>query len=66
MFFWIRPIPGFPQEYQVILADTGEVIEFCDPRIQQIMATLEELFGIEELHHSLQIYAWKMADQESP
>jgi len=43
----------------VILADTGEVLEFCDPRIQQIKATLEELFDIEVLHHNLNIYARK-------
>ena len=47
------------QHDHVILADTGEVLEFCDPRIQQIKATLEELFGIEVLHHSLHIYARK-------
>ena len=41
----------------IILADTGEVIEFCDPRVQQIKATVEALFGIEVLHHSLNIYA---------
>jgi Fur family ferric uptake transcriptional regulator len=45
----------------VILADTGEVLEFCDPRIQQIKATLEELFDIEVMHHSLNIYARKRA-----
>ncbi|MGY8916954.1 MAG: Fur family transcriptional regulator [Flavobacteriales bacterium] len=47
------------QHDHVIIADTGEVLEFCDPRIQQIKATLEELFGIEVLHHSLNIYARK-------
>ncbi|MBT7651703.1 MAG: transcriptional repressor [Flavobacteriales bacterium] len=47
------------QHDHVIIADTGEVIEFCDPRIQQIKATLEEHFGIEVLHHSLNIYARK-------
>ncbi|MDE0722228.1 MAG: transcriptional repressor [Flavobacteriales bacterium] len=47
------------QHDHVIIADTGEVIEFCDPRIQQIKATLEENFGIEVLHHSLNIYARK-------
>mgnify|MGYP003340545778 CR=1 FL=1 len=45
------------QHDHVILADSGEVLEFCDPRIQQIKATLEELFDIEVLHHSLNIYA---------
>ena len=45
------------QHDHVILADTGEVLEFCDPRIQQITSTLEELFGIEVLHHSLHVFA---------
>ena len=49
------------QHDHVILADSGEVLEFCDPRIQQIKATLEELFDIEVLHHSLNIYARKRA-----
>ena len=49
------------QHDHVILADTGEVLEFCDPRIQQIKATLEELFDIEVMHHSLNIYARKRA-----
>jgi Fur family ferric uptake transcriptional regulator len=36
-------------------------LEFCDPRIQQIKATLEEIFDIEVMHHSLNIYARKRA-----
>ena len=51
------------QHDHVILADTGEVLEFCDPRIQQIKATLEELFDIEVLHHNLNIYARKRTKQ---
>ena len=51
------------QHDHVILADTGEVLEFCDPRIQQIKATLEELFDIEVLHHNLNIYARKRTPQ---
>ena len=47
------------QHDHVIISDSGEVIEFCDPRIQQIKATLEKQFGIEVLHHSLNIYARK-------
>jgi len=30
------------QHDHVILTDTGEVIEFCDPRIQAIKKTIEE------------------------
>ena len=39
--------------------DTGEVIEFCDPRIQTIKQTIEEIFGIEIHNHSLYFYANK-------
>jgi Fur family ferric uptake transcriptional regulator len=35
------------QHDHIIMTDTGEVIEFCDPRIQQIKQTMEEMFGIE-------------------
>ncbi|MGF1564785.1 MAG: Fur family transcriptional regulator [Flavobacteriales bacterium] len=45
------------QHDHIILSETGEVLEFCDPRIQQIKSTLEEIFGIEILHHSLNFYA---------
>lgn len=56
------------QHDHVIIADTGEVLEFCDPRIQQIKATIEELFGVEVLHHSLNIYARKRSsgDAQTP
>ena len=30
----------------VILTDTGEVIEFCDPRIHSIKQTIEDVFDI--------------------
>jgi Fur family ferric uptake transcriptional regulator len=40
----------------VILTDTGEVIEFCDPRIQSIKKTIEEVFDIEITNHSLYFY----------
>jgi Fur family ferric uptake transcriptional regulator len=47
------------QHDHVILTDTGEVIEFCDPRIQQIKATIEELFNVDINHHSLYFYGTK-------
>ena len=40
----------------VILTDTGEVIEFCDPRIQSIKKTIEEVFDINITNHSLYFY----------
>lgn len=47
------------QHDHIILTDTGEVLEFCDPRIETIKQTLEEIFDIEILHHSLNFYAQK-------
>ena len=40
------------QHDHIILTDTGEVIEFCDPRIQSIKQTIEEVFDIEISKHS--------------
>jgi Fur family ferric uptake transcriptional regulator len=47
------------QHDHIILTDTGEVIEFCDPRIHQIKKTLEELFGVEIQSHSLNFFGRK-------
>ena len=44
------------QHDHIILSDTGEVIEFCDPRIQSIKATIEEIFDIKVESHSLYFY----------
>lgn len=45
------------QHDHVICTDTGEVLEFCDPRIQHIKKTIEEVFGVKVLHHTLYLYA---------
>ncbi|MEO0571633.1 MAG: transcriptional repressor [Bacteroidota bacterium] len=44
------------QHDHVILTDTGEVLEFCDPRIQLIKKTIEEIFDVEISNHSLYFY----------
>lgn len=46
----------------VILTDTGEVIEFCDPRIQSIKKTIEEVFDIQITNHSLYFYGNRKKD----
>ena len=43
------------QHDHVILTDTGEVIEFCDPRIQSIKQTIEEVFDISSFKTAPQI-----------
>lgn len=47
------------QHDHVILTDTGEVMEFCDPRIQSIKKTIEEVFDIKINNHSLYFYGTK-------
>ena len=47
------------QHDHVILTDTGEVIEFCDPRVQIIKKTIEETFDIDIYNHSLYFYGTK-------
>ena len=51
---------GSKQHDHLIYTDTGEVVEFCDPRIQTIKATIEELFGVSIDHHSLVFYGEKV------
>jgi Fur family ferric uptake transcriptional regulator len=50
------------QHDHVILTDTGEVIEFCDPRIQSIQKTIEEVFNINITNHSLYFYGTRKND----
>ncbi|MDB3887345.1 transcriptional repressor [bacterium] len=47
------------RQHDHIILDNGEVIEFCDPRIQNIKATLEEMFDVKISHHSLNFYGFK-------
>jgi len=46
----------FDRQHDHVILDDGEVIEFCDPRIQSIKKTIEEVFDIEILNHSLYFY----------
>ena len=47
------------QHDHLIMTDSGEVIEYCDPRIQMIKKTIEEIFDIEVHNHSLYLYGTK-------
>ncbi len=37
----------FDQQHDHVILSNGEVIEFCDPRIENIKKTIEEVFNIE-------------------
>jgi len=51
------------QHDHVILTDTGEVVEFCDPRIQSIKKTIEEVFDIKINTHSLYFYGTRNKEE---
>ncbi len=54
----------FNQHDHIICTDTGEVLEFCDPRIENIKRSLEELFDIDIMHHSLYFYGTRKAKKK--
>lgn len=53
------------QHDHIIFTDSGEVKEFCDPRIQHIKKTIEEVFDIEIHNHSLYFYGTKKKDSST-
>jgi Fur family transcriptional regulator, ferric uptake regulator len=52
----------FKQHDHFINLDTGDVMEFCDPRVQQILETVEKELGVNITHHSLTFYGRKKKD----
>lgn len=49
----------FDKQHDHLILDSGEVIEFCDPRIQTIQKTIEEVFNVNISKHSLYFYGTK-------
>lgn len=47
---------GFKQHDHIICVDCGKVLEFCDPRIQQIKSMMGDLMHFTITHHSLNLY----------
>lgn len=48
------------QHDHLIIEDTNEVVEFCDPRIHLIKKTIEEVFKVKIHKHSLTFYGTKL------
>ncbi len=46
----------YKQHDHFISVDTGKVLEFCDPRIQEIKDAVEKLLNVKVTHHSLTFY----------
>ncbi len=49
----------FDKQHDHVILDSGEVFEFCDPRIQTIQKTIEDVFDIDIHNHSLYFYGTK-------
>lgn len=47
---------GYKQHDHLICVDCNQVLEFCDPRIQNIQNTVGEVLDFKVLHHSLILY----------
>ncbi len=47
---------GYKQHDHLICIECGKVLEFCDPRIQNIKNMMGELMKFEVLSHSLNLY----------
>jgi Fur family transcriptional regulator, ferric uptake regulator len=47
---------GYKQHDHLICVECNQVMEFCDPRIQNIQNTVGEILNFRVLHHSLILY----------
>lgn len=47
---------GYKQHDHIICVDCKKVVEFCDPRIQQIRTMMGELLNFKITHHTLYCY----------
>jgi Fur family ferric uptake transcriptional regulator len=46
----------FDRQHDHLILENGEVVEFCDPRIETIKKTIEEVFDVSISNHSLYFY----------
>ncbi|MCF8227765.1 MAG: transcriptional repressor [Bacteroidales bacterium] len=53
----------FQQHDHFICVENGKVLEFCDPRIQEIKESVEKLLNVKVTHHSLTFYG-KCEDED--
>lgn len=47
---------GYKQHDHILCVDCKKVVEFCDPRIQQIKSMMGDLLNFTITHHSLNLY----------
>lgn len=56
---------GFKQHDHIICVDCGKVLEFCDPRIQEIKNMMGNLMDFKITHHNLNLYGKCKGDCEN-
>lgn len=54
----------FRQHDHFVDLDSGQVLEYCDPRLMEIQRTIEEELGVEISHHSLIFYGHKKNNEK--
>jgi Fur family ferric uptake transcriptional regulator len=54
---------GFMQHDHLICMHCNQVMEFCDPRIQQIKTTMGELLQFQVRHHSLNLFGTPLTNE---
>jgi len=55
----------FRQHDHFVNIEDGRVLEFCDPRLQEVQQSVEELLGVEVAYHSLTFYGRIKSQTES-
>ena len=55
----------FRQHDHFVDLDTGQVMEYCDPRLLEIQQTIEKELGVVITHHSLIFYGHKKTEDRS-
>ncbi len=56
---------GFKQHDHLICVKCKKVLEFCDPRVQQITSTMGGLLKFNVTHHSLHLYGQPEVDKDN-
>lgn len=54
----------FKQHDHFVCLDTKKVLEFCDPRLQEIQKSVEKMLGVKVSHHSLTFYGKCAKDEK--
>ena len=47
---------GYKQHDHLVCVNCGKILEFCDPRLQQIQTMVGEVLQFKVTHHSLNLY----------